>query len=602
MKQHFILFILFVCAISSGFSQSITPSVMPSNGGYFSNSSGSLSWTLGETATELLSSSTSKLSQGFQQPTYNLCSIIPSVPASITQTLVSNVCGARVYRFTAAVTTNAVGFNWTIPTSVGGVSGVTVDSGNISSSRIIKLKFVSNLSSVAGDSIWVNAFSSCGSSKGKAAKLANISMLPAVPSSITITKIDQLVCGTPRYRYTASTLALATATTTAATGYEWSFTGTLGALASVDSPLVTVTSPYNSIKITALFYSIAAAVTGDSVKVRFSSACGTTGWKAVKLTNTLGTINPPLTPASITQTLVSDACSARIYRYTAPTLPAGTTTNTAANGYTWTLPTGTLGSTGVLDSGSLSGAGSSIIRVKYSSNAGSATGDSIRLKYNSICGTSPVKPIKLVIPVSPPVAPASITQKLVSNVCGARVYRYTAPALPAGTSATGYNWVFKGSLFGTLNTNSFIDSGSLTAQALLVRYISNAAAVTGDSVKVQYNSACGYGAFKAAKLINVALSCFASTPVANTSLTKSTLDNTNFDISVFPNPSKGSFTMQLGDNEQYSIWIYDVLGILRKKYDGVSGKLIFGDELPSGNYLLKIKNNKNQWIKKIVKL
>jgi len=48
--------------------QSLTPQVIASSGGYFTNGSGSLSWTIGETITETFTAGSSQLTQGFQQP------------------------------------------------------------------------------------------------------------------------------------------------------------------------------------------------------------------------------------------------------------------------------------------------------------------------------------------------------------------------------------------------------------------------------------------------------------------------------------------------------------------------------------------------------
>jgi cytochrome c peroxidase len=102
--------------------------------------------------------------------------------------------------------------------------------------------------------------------------------------------------------------------------------------------------------------------------------------------------NKPLPPASITMALVSNTCNARIYRYTAPLLTTATSTTVAATGYSWTMPTGPVGTTGVLDSGSLA---SRIIRIKYSSNAAAGSLDSIRVAYTSTCGNSLNKAAKL---------------------------------------------------------------------------------------------------------------------------------------------------------------------------------------------------------------
>ena len=57
--------------------------------------------------------------------------------------------------------------------------------------------------------------------------------------------------------------------------------------------------------------------------------------------------NKPLAPASITIAQVTNTCSNRIYRYTAPVLTSETSLYTAATGYSWTMPTRPVGSTGV---------------------------------------------------------------------------------------------------------------------------------------------------------------------------------------------------------------------------------------------------------------
>jgi hypothetical protein len=102
--------------------------------------------------------------------------------------------------------------------------------------------------------------------------------------------------------------------------------------------------------------------------------------------------NKPAPPSSIAIALVSNVCSNRIYRYTAPALTAETSGNVAATGYNWTMPTGPVGSTGVLDSGTVS---SRVIRIKYSSNAAASNLDSIRVAYTSSCGNSLYKGVRL---------------------------------------------------------------------------------------------------------------------------------------------------------------------------------------------------------------
>lgn len=422
---------------------------------------------------------------------------VPALPSSLTQTLLTNECGGRIYRYAVTAVNNAIGYKWIIPTSIAGIIGVTVDSGDINNSRIIKLKYNSNAAAGAFDSIKVSAFSYCGSSLYKGFKLSNIALnTPTAPSSITITAVSPYTCSSRVYRYSAPLLPAATSTTAAATGYIWSFTGALGANAVIDSGNI------NSRTIRVKFSNNNAATTGDSIRVLYTSGCGNSPNKSYKLTNTL--LNVPSAPSSITTTLVSDVCGARVYRYSAPSLPIATTTTGAATGYLWTLSTGIVGSTGTIDSGNIYGR---TIRVIYSSNAAATNSDSIKVKYLSDCGYSLNKTSLLTnVLKSPPSAPTSLTQTLVSDVCGSRVYRYSVAAV---TNATGYSWTPPLSVGGV--SGVAVDSGNINSDRIIkLRYISNAAAITTDSIKVNAYSGCGTSATKGFKLTNLAKTgCFA---------------------------------------------------------------------------------------------
>jgi hypothetical protein len=311
---------------------------------------------------------------------------VVAVPTITIQAITTNVCGAKRYRYIApALPVGALSYVWSFEGTLAATS--TIDSGSLSS-RILTVTYTNNAAAAAGDSVKLRYTSGCGYSAVKAAKLTNAVLgAPAAPASITITSLGTASCGQPRYRFTApATLPIATATAMAATGYAWSFGGTLGALATIDS------GSANSKIITVTFASNAASVAGDSVRLLYTSDCGNSLKKSAKLTNTLISTNAPAAPASITIALVSDICGARVYRYTAPVLPAASATAAAANGYLWSLPIGTVGSTGSLDSGSVGGR---VIRIKYTSNAAAAAGDSIKVRYTSICGNGALKAQKL---------------------------------------------------------------------------------------------------------------------------------------------------------------------------------------------------------------
>ncbi len=265
-------------------------------------------------------------------------------------------------------------------------------------------------------------------------------------------------------------------------------------------------------KLIVSFSSNAAAGITDSIRVRFASACGYSNYKSAKLTNTL--ISIPSTPTSVTITPIqTNVCGERKYRYSAPNLPSATTTAGAANGWEWDL-LGDLAETAVIDSGSLS---SQKLVLIFSSNSAAAAGDSIRLRYSSVCGYSNFKSAKLTNTLlAVPSTPTAITiTPIQTNVCGERKYRYSAPNLPTATTTAGAANGWEWELEGPLSASATVDSGDLNSQKLIVSFSDNAAAAAGDSIRVRYQSVCGYSNFKSIKLNNTALA-LPSTPTAIT--------------------------------------------------------------------------------------
>lgn len=75
MKTIYLTLISFALVINYINAQSITPQVVASSGGYASNGTFSVSWTLGEPVIATAQNSGTTLTQGFQQPTYNVTNI-----------------------------------------------------------------------------------------------------------------------------------------------------------------------------------------------------------------------------------------------------------------------------------------------------------------------------------------------------------------------------------------------------------------------------------------------------------------------------------------------------------------------------------------------
>ena len=407
----------------------------------------------------------------------------PAAPASITSALVSDLCGARIYRYTApALSGTATGWQWSFVGTLG--ANATVDSGSLNS-RVVKIKYTLSTAAAVGDSVRLAYTSGCGSSSRKSAMLTNLTFTaPTAPASITITTLVDS-CGKRIYRYTAPAL------TSNVTGWQWSFVGSLGLNAVVDSG--SLTSQIVRMKFT--LNTVAAA--GDSVRVRYTSNCGSSINRSLILSN--ASLSPSA-PASITIASVKDSCGGRIYRYSAPALIGN------ASGWQWSF-VGILGTNAVVDSGSLT---SRIVRMKYSLNTASATGDSARVAYTNGCGNSINRSLVLSNTSLSPTAPLSITIASVRDTCGGRIYRYTAPAL-TGT-ATGWQWSF----VGILGTNAVVDSGSLTSRIVRMKYSLNTASATGDSARVAYTSGCGRSTLRALKLTNTLLTAPTTAPLSIT--------------------------------------------------------------------------------------
>ena len=259
----------------------------------------------------------------------------------------------------------------------------------------------------------------------------------------------------------------------------------------------------------------------------------------------------------------------------------------------------------MLDSGTLS---SQIIRIRYVSNA-AASLDTVRVAYTSDCGNSlQAKAAVVLTALAAPAAPASVTQTLLSDICYARTYRFVAPALIGATTTagatTGWDWTFVGTLAGVGYT---VDSGSLSSQVVRITFYSNAAAVTGDSAKVRYTSGCGFGAWRAQKLSNVARTGCPPTPttarVDATQSGGSTADMLSVD--VFPNPTSSFFRLTVHssmNNERAEARITDIRGREFRREKIMSGQtLTLGSDLKPGIYFVQVIQGKKSRSIRLVK-
>jgi hypothetical protein len=336
-----------------------------------------------------------------------------------------------------------------------------------------------------------------------------------------------------------------------------------------------------------VYSSNAAAIVGDSIRVRYTSDCGLGATKATKLTNTL--LGAPLAPATITIATASDICGARVYRYTAPVLPSATTTAGAASGYLWHMPIGALGTTGVLDSGSLNGR---VIKIRYSSNAAALTGDSIKVQYTSACGNSVPKVQKL-SNLAPTLLAAPATLTGTTSICSivgtANSARYIATAV---SGAVSYVW--------TLPSGAVIDSGS---SGLKIRVRFNTAGAN-DSIYVQAVGANGCaGTKKVMKLVTTG--CVTQVFTRSTASSTPKLQIEPMRVNVYPNPTTSAYQLFVKSSKPSQIIkvrVFDVQGRVFKTFAFNSSETVsFGNELKAGVYFVEVREGDEMKTIRVVK-
>jgi len=75
MKHLLLLFPFALLTIGQAVGQSITPEIQSTSGAYYTGTNAQLSWTMGEPIIETVSSTSSIITQGFQQPEYDIVGI-----------------------------------------------------------------------------------------------------------------------------------------------------------------------------------------------------------------------------------------------------------------------------------------------------------------------------------------------------------------------------------------------------------------------------------------------------------------------------------------------------------------------------------------------
>jgi hypothetical protein len=111
-----------------------------------------------------------------------------------------------------------------------------------------------------------------------------------------------------------------------------------------------------------------------------------------------------------------------------------------------------------------------------------------------------------------------------------------------------------------------LDSADLTSRVIRIKYSSNAAASTGDSIKVMYTSACGNSPLKAQKLSNVATTILAA---------PTTLTGTSSICSIVGTSTATTYTCSSVTNAVSYVWTIPTGAVIDSGSNGLKIKVRF---------------------------
>ena len=191
---------------------------------------------------------------------------------------------------------------------------------------------------------------------------------------------------------------------------------------------------------------------------------------------------------------------------------------------------------------------------------------------------------------APSSAPASITSTLVSDVCGARIYRFSATSV---SGATSYNWNIVSN-----DASIQVDSGS-NGNVVRVLFPSTQASAVEDSIKINAVNPCGSGPSRSLKLNLV-----QCTPLIGKLTNESDNLSGEINVSLSPNPTNSYFNFNIkgSDRRAVSIRIFDAQGRFVKSMEVQPNEQTkFGSELKAGVYFMELKQGEKIKTTKMLK-
>lgn len=483
--------------------------------------------------------------------------VIPGVPGQIIGQ--TNVCAyvgtSQVITYRINAVPGAELYLWTVPPTVQLISGQGTTS--------ISVMFNAGFTAAANKQIKVRSISQEGNSADRILYLT--SQQPSTPSAINGPSNACLYIGTPNQAvYT-------TARDAAATGYIWGAdpTGTL------------ITHPNGpGVNDTIIHVTFKNGYKTNPITVQAVNNCG---FSAARILTVSG--SAPNTPGVISGP--TNACGYMLPNGAVATYSINPVAG--ASSYTWLTPANCIVN-------HPNGAGSSdvVITVQYPSDF---TGGSIAVIASSGCDDS--SPRTLNISKLNPSTPSAITG-VQKTSCPDREYTYSLTAMPSNATSVAWTVPVDALSISGQGTSSITVSYPATRVVGLVTAtgVSNCASSASRQLNVTYNrcqvergtNSTGKGDISAAVTINK----------QQAAITEESLQ-----VKIAPNPSRGSFKLQVlaKNQEPVNIKVLDLQGREIKKITTAQGQsVVFGNELRPGTYIVEINQGNQKLTEKILKL
>ncbi len=487
---------------------------------------------------------------------------VPSAPTAITGA--TDICSyftsptvatSSAVTYTAAVATNTLSYNWTVP------AGVTLVSGQGTNS--ITVTFASTFVSGA---IAVNSVNACGSSTA-ARSLTVYKRVAAIPgviqkeftptSIVAVTNVTGLVSETYRIKKVLY-----------ATSYNWSMNQGTNATISHINP--------SGVNDTAVIVTFANCFSRDTLSVKAVTPCSV----STSRTAILYAYSTPAAVAGITTVGGNFATCIGVNKTFTAVRGTPTTLQAPIASFRWTIPVNTTIVSATSDSAS----------ITVSFNAG-YTGGSISAKGVSSCGTIGTTASTAILQFLPPGVLSIASSTGSYNACIGNSVTYSALVSAPTTSqvaASVFRWTKPNN---TTIISAVADSSTITLQ-FNTGYI-------GGTLSVKGQTSCGtLGTAKNQTLTHSG--CAAGTKM---SVPVTTTAN-SFEVSLYPNPSAGEFkllvnlvggktpTMATPTREATKaiVKVIDIQGRLMKSFECNANQVTaLGNELKPGVYMVEVR-------------